>query len=276
MTESLKILSLGAGVQSSTVLLMSCIGELPKLDAAVFADTQWEPRRVYEHLAYLEQVAGNYGIPIHRVSAGNLRVDAINSRMRKDDYEKIEGGRWASLPLFTKNADGTTGKIKRQCTKEYKIEPIRREVARLLRTHGLPKTPGIVEQWIGISRDEMGRMRQSDVRYIRNHYPLVMVKPLSRAECIQWLERNDFQIPDKSACMGCPFKSNNEWRKLREVPDEWLDTVDFDKSIRSTGGLRGETFLHRSCVPLNEVDLSTVEERGQRNWLDECSGLCGV
>ena len=35
----LNVLSLGAGVQSSTLLLMSCRGVLPKLDAAIFADT---------------------------------------------------------------------------------------------------------------------------------------------------------------------------------------------------------------------------------------------
>ena len=40
---TLRILSLGAGVQSSVVLLMSIKGILPRLDAAIFADTQWEP-----------------------------------------------------------------------------------------------------------------------------------------------------------------------------------------------------------------------------------------
>ena len=47
---TLRLLSLGAGVQSTTLLLMSLCGELPKLDAAIFADTGWEPARVYEHL----------------------------------------------------------------------------------------------------------------------------------------------------------------------------------------------------------------------------------
>ena len=45
MSEPLRILSLGAGVQSSAVLLMSCDGVLPKLDCAIFADTGWEGRR---------------------------------------------------------------------------------------------------------------------------------------------------------------------------------------------------------------------------------------
>ena len=48
-----RILSLGAGVQSTCVLLMSGRGELPKLDCAVFSDTGWEPPEVYEHFAWL-------------------------------------------------------------------------------------------------------------------------------------------------------------------------------------------------------------------------------
>lgn len=43
MARLLKVLSLGAGVQSSALLLMSCRGVLPRIDAAVFADTRFEP-----------------------------------------------------------------------------------------------------------------------------------------------------------------------------------------------------------------------------------------
>jgi len=76
-------------VQSSTVLLMSCRGLLPKLDCAIFADTGWEPKAVYENLAWLEQEAAKSGIPVYRVTAGNLRKDALRSKVRV--YRKDEG-----------------------------------------------------------------------------------------------------------------------------------------------------------------------------------------
>ena len=60
--ETLKVLSLGAGVQSTTVLLMSLRGELPKLDAAIFANTQWEPQAVYEHLGWLMTESAAHGL----------------------------------------------------------------------------------------------------------------------------------------------------------------------------------------------------------------------
>src|SRR3954453_22297778 len=76
----LRFLSLGAGVQSTTVLLMALHGEFPDcLDCAIFADTGWEPTAVYEHLDWLEGRAKDGGIPIHRVSAGNLRQDLLDA-----------------------------------------------------------------------------------------------------------------------------------------------------------------------------------------------------
>ena len=51
----IRILSLGAGVQSSTMALMAEEGEFGvKPDAAIFADTGWEPSPVIEHLEWLK------------------------------------------------------------------------------------------------------------------------------------------------------------------------------------------------------------------------------
>ena len=52
----LRVLSLGAGVQSTTLALMAAHGEIgPMPDCAIFADTGWEPNAVYEHLAWLDR-----------------------------------------------------------------------------------------------------------------------------------------------------------------------------------------------------------------------------
>lgn len=146
---ALRVLSLGAGVQSTTLLMLSAEGRLPKLDAAIFADTGWEPRAVYEHLDRLErEVAQPAGIPIHRVSVGNIREDALDPAHR-----------FASMPLFIKNQDGGDGMTRRQCTAEYKLKPIKRQVRQLLgHPHPAPVPRGVfAEQWIGISKDEIGR-----------------------------------------------------------------------------------------------------------------------
>jgi 3'-phosphoadenosine 5'-phosphosulfate sulfotransferase (PAPS reductase)/FAD synthetase len=72
-----RFLSLGAGVQSSTVALMIAHGELEPVEAAIFADTGWESPKVYEWLEWLEK---QLPFPVHRVQRGNLREDILNKR----------------------------------------------------------------------------------------------------------------------------------------------------------------------------------------------------
>ena len=119
-----------------------------------------------------------------------------------------------------------------------------------------------VEQVVGISLDEARRMRTSKERSTFLSYPLVHMG-LSRHDCMNWLTRNGYPIPPKSSCVGCPFHSNREWRAVMKSPVEWKQAVNLDNRIRSIEGFRGNLFLHRSCKPLEEVDLSTPEERGQ-------------
>jgi len=71
----LTVLSLGAGVQSSTLALMAAKGLIEAPDVAIFADTQWESRLVYDWLNVLERALT---FPVIRVSVGNLRDNAIN------------------------------------------------------------------------------------------------------------------------------------------------------------------------------------------------------
>ncbi len=58
---TLRVLSLGAGVQSTTMALLALENALPKPDYAIFADTGWEPKRVYEHLDRLTEVLAGGG-----------------------------------------------------------------------------------------------------------------------------------------------------------------------------------------------------------------------
>ena len=55
-SKALVVISLGAGVQSSTMALMAANGELPKPDCAIFADTGYEPKAVYTYLDFLKKI----------------------------------------------------------------------------------------------------------------------------------------------------------------------------------------------------------------------------
>ncbi|MFC9327912.1 hypothetical protein [Kitasatospora sp. NPDC057015] len=245
------------------MLLLSALGELPKLDFAIFADTGWEPARVYSHLDRVErEIADPAGIPILRVSAGNIRKDALGPAHR-----------FASMPLHILNRDGSPGMSRRQCTGEYKIKPIKRQVRGLL---GYPYPSRIprdvhVEQWIGISTDEFHRAKDSDVRYARNRFPLLELG-MSRDDCLSLLAEHGLQSTPKSSCLGCPFHGNAQWRQIRdETPEEWADVVEFDAQIRAGNAranadgrpLLGQAYLHRSRVPLGEAPIDRLTRREQ-------------
>lgn len=329
--RSFDVLNLGAGWQSSRVLLGACRGELPRFDVAVFADTQWEPRAVYGNLEFLRVEAGAAGIPLVTRTAGDLRADAIEFRRNR---QSSDGKRFASIPLFIRNPDGSQGRIRRQCTRDYKIDVVDRFIRREL----LGISPGarvprgvLVRQWFGISADEPSRCvfpGRSDSREIpagvdllgrlisirrRKWHPCpwkAHVYPLlneiwrpdrsietaaflpareTRSDCGDWLARHyPGRTFPRSACVGCPFRSNAEWRDMRDNrPEEWADACDFDEAMRAvdaTGqSLRRKTlvglpYLHRQLVPLRDADLGGSGESGGGcgTLFDGDDGMCDV
>lgn len=267
----MRILSLGAGVQSTTIALMMAKGEIEPADRAIFADTQSEPKAVYAHLHGL---IPKLPFPVDVVSAGNLGAEilATSRGERRND---------ARTPFYIRNQDGSRGILRRQCTGDYKIDVIRRHVRSLLGIEPGRRVPaGIcVTQVIWISLDEAGRMKTSRDAWQVNEYPLVDLR-MTRWDCQNWLLRNGFSVPPKSACVFCPYRRTVEWRRLRdEAPEDFALAVEIDEAIRAPGygRLVGECFVHDSMVPLSQVDLSNAAERGQPNlWDDECDGMCGV
>jgi hypothetical protein len=268
------ILNLGAGVQSSTILLMSIHGDLPPLDCAIFADTGWEPTEVYEWMDWLGFMARPH-FPVYRVSAGNIRGETLAA---------IREGRRSETPPVWSESGASSAPAIRKCTRHYKIRPIERkakELAGIGRGRDpLPDAP-VVRQWIGISSDEMERMVCDGQSWHDFWHPLIESAPgiprlpgYSRADCFTWLRLHDYPMPPRSACIGCPYHDNAEWRHIRSRPREWADAVDYDRQLRAHGnlpGMRNAAYLHSSLVPLDEAPIDASE--AQQSWI-ECSGGC--
>ncbi|WP_280434446.1 hypothetical protein [Nocardia carnea] len=298
--STLRLLSCGAGVQTAALALMACRGELDerfgRLDGAIFADTGWEPERVYEVLNRLEVEFRSARIPLHRVSNGHLRRDTLDPESR-----------FVSIPYFTLAPEGTTvrdeivetddegreiivgyseprpatrkereGIGRRQCTSEYKLKPIGRAVRMLLGAPGpdyrrVPRGR-VAEQWIGFSADEIHRVNdRQENRYTRKRYPLIELG-MTRKDCVRYLRSIGWSEVGKSSCIGCPYHGNAQWRDMRDHdPEAWADAVAFDQRIRKGGtrtgrpALDGEAFLHRSRVPLDQAPIDRVTPR---EWAD--------
>ena len=275
------LLNLGAGVQSTALFLLAREPD-PKLrfDLAIFADTGEEPASVYSHLEYLQALSD----PIIWVrSAGKLGDDLINGR-------NSTGQRFVSIPCFTTDGAGKVGMVRRQCTAEYKIEvvnrAIRRELLGLKPRQRIPKDV-VVHQYFGISTDEAGRAerakkRFAEIKHTVPHWPLIEMG-WSRKDCIAYLKDKLPHETPKSSCVFCPYRTNQSWATLKATdPDGWNRAVEIDTALRDVNsicnrGFRQELFVHRSCIPLEQVDFKALAP----NTIDpmtvgECQGMCGL
>jgi len=143
--------------------------------------------------------------------------------------------------------------------------------------------------WIGISCDEIQRMKASREKWCQHRWPLVEMR-MSREDCKRWMRSNGYPEPPRSACSYCPFHSDKEWRRLKnDEPEAFAEAVRVEKEIQAVhrnnpkmpGHINGIPYLHRSQMPLDEVDFSTDEQRGQSimafgNMAEECEGMCGL
>lgn len=273
MSEPIHIISLGAGVQSSTMALMAAHGEItPMPKCAIFADTQDEPASVYTWLDWLEK---QLPFPVHRVTHGSLSKQMmILRRSRKSGkiYQNI------TAPLYT-NGD-SKGILNRRCTVDYKVLPIMKFVREFTKKKRGDNSV-VAIQWIGISRDEAHRMKPAREAWIKHRWPLVDLG-MTRLKCLEWMKIHGYPTPPRSACVYCPYHSDREWRRLRDKePQEFARAIQFEKEIQQVA-LQDETrtgipYLHNSRVPLDQVDFSTDEDHGQQVMFgNECEGLCGV
>jgi len=273
----LNVLSLGAGVQSSTLALMAVHGEVePMPDCAIFADTGDEPKAVYEWLRWLET---QLPFPVYHVSKGILSEDCLKLKTAANGNIYTPAEIPAQLSLA---GDGKKVGIQRRgCTQDYKIIPIRRKLRELVGLKRATKnTPVLVSQWIGISTDEIARIKPSRDSWVENRWPLVE-KRINRQECLKWLEDNGYPTAPRSACIYCPFHDDKEWLHIKTTdPKGFQKAVTFERqyqdAISKTTMMSDRVpYFHRSRVPLDEVDFDP--DRDQFDMFDhECEGMCGV
>lgn len=275
MTEPIHILSLGAGVQSSTMALMAACGEItPMPKAAIFADTQGEPKSVYDWLDWLEK---QLPFPVHRVTAGNLMDDSIRIRTSKLSGKKYMKG---AIPAFVKKLDGGKGLLGRQCTADYKIRVLTQK-ARTLCNWKRGEKRQLINLWIGISYDEIIRMKPSREAWIEHSWPLIDLK-MTRHDCLKWMLYHSYPEPPRSACVFCPFHSDEEWIRLKtKEPYEFEKAVKYEQRLQSAAReqevLSGTPFLHSSMIPLSEIKFGKLAGKQQLSLFgNECEGLCGV
>ena len=263
----MKVLSLGAGIQSSFLLLAKEEFNF-EFDYAIFSDTRFEPKAVYEQLEFLKE---NSTTPIITVSQGNLKQDIL-------DHVDGKAKRASNLPYYAKYESGKVVMFPRACTSDYKIKPIHRYAKKRFRDENDMTVRGRIAEnaitfVLGISSDEAGRCKTSQEKWYQNKYPLVESN-INRNQCHDWLKA---KYPNrqwhKSACIVCPFHSTQEWKNIKSNQDDWDEAVDFDRKVRELPIADGKVFLHPSIKPIEDAYMDELQPN---LWEDECDGYCGI
>jgi hypothetical protein len=252
--------------------LVDAVGGVEKLPTcAVFADPQSESAATYQHVERMKTLCKQHAFDLHIATAGSL-IDLLNN----------PAAGFESIPAFTLSKSRSVGMLPRECTRAYKIAPITRKIRDLVGVKPRQRVRVKCVQWIGISLDEIARCKPSRLKWQVNQWPLIDMR-WRRLDCMNYLEEIGMSDVGKSACVFCPFHSDPVWLDMkRNDPDSWTVAVDLDRQIRDIASehpqtkLQSQLFLHRSCVPLSEVELGENQLDMWDMWDNECEGMCGV
>lgn len=259
VTERKLVWSNGGGTQSAAIAVLIAQERLPRPERIVIADTGREATETWEYLH-----------------------DHINPMLEKVGLScEVASHDLATVDLYGKNGDllvpafTEKGKLPTFCSNEWK----QRVVRRYLRAGGCGRRNPI-RLWIGISTDEVARMKPSDVQWVEHYYPLITDLRITRYDCTQIVKSAGLPDPPKSSCWMCPYRQNHQWLHLKESqPADWEKAVALDERIREHDISQGGTgvYVHRDAVPLAEADLSEKQKLQDSLFgeVDGCdSGYC--
>jgi hypothetical protein len=250
--------SYGGGTQSIGIALLVRQGRLPRPDRVVIADTGYEFKKTWEYTEqYVSPMLAEMGLTIEIAPHSLAMVDLYS--------EKGE----VLIPAYdaTKvDANGNHAKLPTYCSNEWKTRVVRRYIG------GASANPNGIVMWLGMSIEELGRVKKSRLNWCKNHWPLILDVPKTRNECRDMILAAGLALPIKSRCMICPHQPDDEWIEVREEPEEWQRAIQTDEQIYASHGLR----LHRSGNPLSEVELMPSQPHAQGELFATCDtgGSC--
>lgn len=259
----LKILSCGAGMQSTALALMACENVatpgkfplVPVYDLVAFCDLGKEPPWVIKQVEFIEKACNSVGIPFV----------ILQSPLYKDYLDNFGKSRVVSIPFWTVDQDGKKGKMMRNCTMDYKINLIQKYVrweilgyAKGQRTKS--EDLKAHEMHIGFSTEEQQRCKENPHKMFVNKFPLVDMG-LERKDNYAYI-RDCWGLETKaSACSFCPFHRNYFFKYLKDnEPEEYQAVVEFDDLLEKgqhQTNIRSKLYISRSRKRI--VDLLPEE-----------------
>lgn len=230
----LKILSCGAGMQSTALALMSCENkkygikyhEVPIYDAVIFCDLGNEPNWVYDQVNFIKKACDEVKIPFY----------VLNTHLYTDYIEYFGKKRVVSIPFWSVDENGKKGKMMRNCTLDYKIN----EIIKFVKYHllGYQKYQRLNQQdfkahemHLGFSLEESKRCKENKHKMFVNKFPLVEMN-LTRDDNYKYILEEWGLDTKASACNICPFHTNYFFEFMKDNhPDNYSSIIEFDEML---------------------------------------------
>jgi hypothetical protein len=274
----MKILSCGAGMQSTALALMSCENkqkgmvhtDVPIYDAVIFCNLGLEPQWVYDQVAFISAACQKCGIPFY----------ILTTHLYEDYIRNFGKTRVCSIPFWSIGEDGKKAKMARHCTIDYKILAIQKFFKHSLmgyrRYQRIRKENiGSSEMHIGFSVEEQSRSFTSQHPMLVNKFPLIQMG-LERKDSYRYNLEVWGLDTKASACAFCPFHSNYFYQYIRENESDLYEAVNGLDSLleerQSQTAIRSKIYISKSRKRICELagedfnDAETFQYNGRTIW----------
>lgn len=277
-SNEMKILSCGAGMQSTALALMSCENKIEKdrhplvpiYDAVIFCDLGREPEWVYSQVRFIQEACKKVAIPFY----------ILDTHLYDDYVSNFGATRVVSIPFWTIDENGKKGKMMRNCTLDYKINAIQKFVRYELL--GYKKYQRLREEdlkahemHIGFSVEEKRRCKENPHKMFVNQFPLVELG-LERKDNYAYIKDVWGLETKASACNICPFHRNYFFKHLKDTDKKaYQEVVDFDQMLEEKQPLtkiKSKLYISRSrkrIADLTEdecMDQEMFQYKDQMIW----------
>lgn len=228
-----QFISFSGGVESTTM----CVLFGDKADA-IFADTGFEHKEIYERIEKIEQWCKAF----HR----------LTFKIHKVQQQNANGHGIKTLPEYIRFRRFYPSFQRRFCTKYFKIDPIN-DFMKQFKDEG-------VNVMIGLNADEINQRTGSHDLYsfITHSYPLAE-NGLTRAACIAILKKVDLypNFPPymkRGGCKGCYFKSVKEYTAMSLLnPEEYKDVEDLENDLNENLSTRSKPFTINQGISMKQI-----------------------
>lgn len=271
----MKILSFGAGMQSTALALMSCENAIfktqkhplvPIYDAVIICDLGLEPPWVKTQMDFVERSCRSAGI-FYKV---------LDTPLYQDFLENFGERRTVSIPWWTLKDDGHKSKMPRNCTLDYKVNAITKYVRWELLGYrkGQRLKPDDIkahEMHMGFSLEESRRCHENPHKLFVNKFPLVDMG-WERKDSYKYILEVWGLDTKASACAFCPFHRNYFFQYVKQNHQETYDAIlKVDHTLRDKNPkppMDSDLFISRSRKRIEDLTPEDCEDA-------ECFEYCG-